>query len=406
MTPILLLCILFAAAQGVSGEVTPKVREKRVRADLLRERIAKDKQEFLKIQNGPCLCGAKSHADCKTKEICEPAEEAKKAGFRDDAVAAGRELDLIITFLEYDNRVGKEIQGREAQAAHLAALRDKLNAVIRKNAEKQDWREDLTDWVRESEKAQSEALGASLNMLAGPLGGIGKEIEKHEKAQKGLQKALAGTRPLLTKALEAMRAARGAAVGPAVNEWSRLNGIEMTLMEMNRGPETAQACWECIKLLTEGTEKLVQANQTKDDFRDAYDRQKFMGVLGALGDVVKETLANYAMDEGVEVLAETSKMTAQGLQGVRWALDYGLASWRFYESYNFINSIVGQVETDLKVIERLSAKVKSAQDEILDIRKECKILEESRAEDTPDMARAIRGTRKLAQERITRYHSP
>jgi hypothetical protein len=48
-----------------------------------------------RIENGPCLCGAATHQECKTKEVCEPQERAMVQAHRAHAEQARAELEGI-----------------------------------------------------------------------------------------------------------------------------------------------------------------------------------------------------------------------------------------------------------------------------------------------------------------------
>src|SRR5689334_19026126 len=93
-----LFACLLAIPLSLADDDSDAVKEKRSKAAELRARIASDQQEFLKLKNGPCRCGAASHAECKTKDVCEPSEESRMKEYREDALSASRDLAPIATF--------------------------------------------------------------------------------------------------------------------------------------------------------------------------------------------------------------------------------------------------------------------------------------------------------------------
>lgn len=400
---IVRLALLLAGAAFPGDDRLEAMRAKEAE---LRAAIDAAKSEFTRSLDGPCLCGAATHGDCKTQEVCEPKEEAQRAEIKKRGLDAARELGRVAAWIKLYERVGVEIRGREEQALHLAGVRDRLARIIRKNAENQAWRDDLDDWVKESRKAQSEAFQASLGLIAGPVGAVAREIGESKAAQKRMSQALERTRGLLEKAGDALAAARkSGTTGAAINEWSRLNQIEMALRGLLAQEQTVQQQWERLQTVYDGLGWAFKFVDTTHDVLDARQREGLRGALAALLQALKDIALETAADKALDKLG-TESAAAANLHLLRFALDYGIAAWRFYQAHAFVASIVDRVGKDLEILDELRARHEAAQKELNDVRSEIRRLDDSRAKDVLDMSLAIRDGNRDADERIRKYHAP
>lgn len=396
------LVLLLAAAVGVDDD---KLVTQRARAAELQKAVDDAKAEFLKSVDGPCLCGAASHKDCRTPKECEPKEEEQRAAIQKRALDAAADLKRVQEWIRLCEAVDLQVQVREEQARHLAGVRERLIALIRKFDEKKAWRQDLEDWVAESEKAQREAAMAVIDLLTGPLGALSRDIEKSRQLQDRVSWAMDHTRGAIERASEAIAAARrsGGSTLEAWSQWSYFNQMDNALRALLKREAAAQEQWGLFVVLFENLGRAFKGLDTGIEVMDAKTHHGLKAAAIELLKAIGEAVGGIAVDYGLQALGTASK-AAVGIQWGRFVADYGLAGYRFYVSASFVHSINAQLDKDLEIQKTLRGKHEAAQKELNDVRSEIEALKASRSKEVADLRQALRDVKLGADTRLKTYH--
>jgi len=71
----------------------------------------------------------------------------------------------------------QKVKVRESELEELRRFAKGLEDLIRRMDEKQNWREELDDWVKESQDAQLEAIMSSVGLLLAPAGPLAESVQ-------------------------------------------------------------------------------------------------------------------------------------------------------------------------------------------------------------------------------------
>jgi len=301
-----------------------------------------------------------------------------------------------------------QIARRERELAELRELEDKLSGLIERMMKDDNWRDELDDWVKESQQAQKTAILASVALLLGDEGPLDELISKYRgmanthrgfaddiytawrKHQHQLNEArkrvkqisrikVKSRRKEVQAAYDAMRKIDDIMAGSLQLQVGTADRFRQFAGDLDSLRQLAKAVSDAAKAL-DAAEKLIEPAAKQD--------------LQAAVKAVQDTVVSFLTDQALEKLDDAlvkrgAKALARQTRLLKFGVDYTLASFQFYLSYRNVNDILEQIDNREAVAAKIRQQHKDVVDDMVQVQKEKERLEQVKSQNSTAMRKAL-----------------
>jgi|GEM_PF-3716743 len=278
-------------------------------------------------------------------------------------------------------------QNLEKEIRHLDAFHQGLRDLIARWNAKQNWREDLDDWVRESQDAELEAIASSVSLLLGPAGPFEERLKLHSFGERKIFHDLEDRELEFREAQQlAGKAAASASETGLTAAAESFQRIAESLKTLKASERTAISRLTGVRTVANEANQAAQRLRESLSITDSVIRQRYSQALKNSVDVV----LNLCLDSASEDLAFAGRAgLSKSVDLARWTVDYSFQAFRFATAWQHVNAIQDQIESELKARTAIQKQIETIPPRIRDMKSQISRLENAPKDDVQALRKVL-----------------